>query len=630
MHQPALHVPGRRRLGAAIAALRHELAPAAGIALLSYLAAASVFSPLRAAPQEPQATAPAKSTSAIAFATRVTGANIPDNLLSLLTDNMQLGKGRAPSPTTLGQLRRRAAEDASRLNEVLRSEAYYNGRVDVEISEAQGGRFDVAFKVTPGPRTMIRSFTIHYADNPSDIASLPRDAARLGLKGNRPAQAQRVIDLTAAAMSFLENHGHPRPKLAERKVVVDLGSNQADITLTIAAGPPERFGDLTIANEGRTKDDYVRSLAKFKPGDPYDRSKADETVSALRKTGLFDRVTLDVIDTPDDAVPQKLTLTERPHRSVGVGARWSSDQGAGVTTFWEHRNFFGAAERLHLDLTVAQELQLLGAHFNKPHFLRDDQSLLADFEVAHEITDAYHENRVKTAAGIARKLRENLDVSGGLSFEIERTTDSTGYHAYELFGIPLTGRYDGTDDLLDPTQGMRLGLALTPYGGRADGAATTFVKLDATASTYWSLSRKFTLALRGRYGSMLAQQTGDVPGSIRFYAGGGSSIRGYGYQLVGPLDAKKEPLGARSVFEASTEARYRLSRDIGLVAFLDAGNAWSTATPKFSEQLRLGTGIGLRYYTIAGPIRADIGVPLNRRPGIDDSFQLYFSLGQAF
>ncbi len=619
-----------QRLRAVLAALKHELAPAAGIALLSCLAAVSLFSPLRAAPQEPQTNAPAKSPSTLAFATRVEGTNIPDDLRSLLADNIQLGKGRAPSPATLGLLRRRATEDAARLNDVLRSEAYYNGRVDVVIEEAQGGRFDVAFRVTPGPRTTIRSFIIHYADSPSDLSSLPRDGSTLGLKADRTARAQRVVDLTAAAMSFLENHGHPRPTLAERKVIVDLTAHKADVTLTIKAGPPERFGDLTISNEGRTKDDYVRSLATFKPGDTYNRSKADATVSALRKTGLFDRVTLDSVDTPDDTVPQKLTLTERPHRSVGVGARWSSDQGAGVTTFWEHRNFFGAAEKLHLDLTVAQQLQLLGAHFNKPHFLRDDQTLLADFEVAHEITDAYHENRVKTAAGLARKLRENLDVSAGLSFEIERTTDSTGYHAYELFGIPVTGRYDGSDNLLDPTEGVRLGLALTPYGGSADGAATTFVKLEATGSTYLSFSRKFTLALRARYGSMLAQQTGDVPGSIRFYAGGGSSIRGYGYQLVGPLDANKDPLGARSVFEASAETRYRVSNDIGLVAFLDAGNAWSTATPKFSEQLRLGTGIGVRYYTIVGPIRADIGIPLNKRPGIDDSFQLYFSLGQAF
>lgn len=611
---------------------RHELAPTAGLALMSLLAAVSLFSPLRAAEPAPGEKVGGRTTAQLDFNTRVEGTKIPDDLRALLEGNIQLGKGKAPSPSTLGQLRRRAAEDADRLNDVLRSEAYYNGRVEVAIQEAQGGRFDVIFQVALGPRTMIHSFEIVYADRPSDMAALPQDGAALGLKPGRAARAQRVIDLTAAALTFLENHGHPRPKLANRKVVIDLGTHEADITLTIEAGSPERFGEIAIENDGRTKDAYVLSLAKFKPGETYDRGKAEATVTALRQTGLFEQVTLDAVDTPDDTVPQKLTLKERPYRSIGVGARWSSDQGPGVTTFWEHRNLFGAAEKLHLDLVIAQEEQLVGAHFNKPHFLRDDQNLLADFEIAHEITDAYRENRIKTAVALARKLRENLDVSGGLSFEIERTTDSAGYHAYELFGVPLTGRYDGSDNLLDPTKGVRLGLAVTPYGGTSDGTPTTFVKLETTGSTYWSFGKRpdLTLALRGRYGSMLAQQTGDVPGSIRFYAGGGGSIRGYGYQLVGPLDQNNKPLGARSVLEASAEARYRITRDIGVVAFLDGGNAYSTATPKFGEPLQWGAGLGLRYYTPIGPIRADVGIPLNRRRGVDDAFQVYFSLGQAF
>lgn len=567
----------------------------------------------------------------VSFGTRVEGVKIPDDLRALLTDAIQLGKGKAPPPPTLGQLRRRAAADADRLNDVLRSEGYYNGSVDPVIQEQAGGRFDVAFHVALGPRTMIRSFAIVYPDHPSDEASLPHDGAALGLKPQRAARAQRVIDLTKAAITHLENHGHPRPKLVERKVTVDLAANEADVTLIVEAGPPQRFGAIEIENGGRTKPGYVRSLAKFKPGEPYDRSKADETVKALRATGLFDQVSLEAEDTAGPDVPQRLKLVERPHRSIGVGASWSSNEGPGVRTFWEHRNVFGEGEKLHLDLQIAQIEQLAGAHFTKPHFLRDDQSLLADFEIAHDNTDAYRENRVKTGVGLARKLSPTLDATAGVSFEIERTQDSTGYHAYELFGLPLTARYDGSNDLLDPTEGARLGLAATPYAGTS-GKPVTFLKLEGTGSTYWSFGRRpdVTFALRGRYGTMLSRDTVDVPGSVRFYAGGGGSIRGYGYQLVGPLDANNKPLGARSVIEVSGETRYRVTRDIGLVAFLDGGNAYSTLTPKLNQQLQWGTGIGVRYYTPIGPVRADIGVPLNRRHGVDNPFQLYFSLGQAF
>lgn len=601
----------------------------------------TVFSPSRAASPEGSSAASAvpKPAASFQFATRIEGEKLPDDIRALLEETMELGKaqGGVP-PASLGQLRRRSVDEADKLNDVLRSEAYYNGRVETVIEETKGGRFDLIYRVTLGPRTMIRSFRIVYSDNPSDAASLPQDARLLGLQPNRSVRAQRVIDLTRGALTWLENHGHPKPKLENREVIVDLASHLADVTLTIAAGEPKRFGDIAIVNrnadkvEGRTSAAYVRSLAKFKPGDLYDRRKADATVTALRQTSLFDQVSFEIDDGAGDLVTPHLTLGERARRSVGVGASWSSDEGPGVRGFWEHRNVLGGAEKLRLELEIAQMEQAAKADFRKPHFLRDDQTLLGNLEIAHEDTDAYEENRVKAGTALARQLRENLEASAGISFELYRTQDSTGNHSYRLFGLPLTMRYDGSDALLDPTEGVRLGGALTPYAGTANGSAAAFTKFEATGSTYWSFGTRpdLTLALRGRYGLMLANQTLDVPGSVRFYAGGGGSIRGYGYQLVGPLDAAKEPLGGRSVVEASTEARYRVTRTIGVVAFVDAGNAYATATPKFSEGMQFGAGVGLRYYTPIGPVRADIGVPLNPRDGVDDAFQLYFSLGQAF
>lgn len=604
-----------------------------GFALIA-LAGMTAFSPSRAADPETASTTPS-----FRFDTRVEGERLPDEIRAMLEETVKLGKEQAAiAPTSLGQLRRRAIDEADKLNDVLRSEAYYNGRVDPVIVEAKGGRFDLTYRITLGPRTMIRSFNIIYADNPSDAAGLPHDAKKLGLKPNRSVRAQRVIDLTREALTYLENHGHPKPELIGREVIVDLATQLADVTLTIRAGEPRRFGDLAIVNHGangaagRTSADYVRLLTRFKPGELYDRRKADATVAALRQTSLFDQVAFEIDDGRGDLVTPQLTLSERAPRSVGAGASWSSDEGAGIRGFWEHRNIFGAAEKLRVELSLAQKLQGFKTELAKPHFLREEQSLLGNFEFAHEQTDAYDENRMKMGAALARKLRENLEVSGGGSFEFYRTSDSTGDHSYRLFGLPLSMRYDGSDALLDPTEGVRLGGALTPYAGTAHGAATAFTRFEATGSTYWSFGRRpdLTLALRGRYGLMLAQQTLDVPGSVRFYAGGGGSIRGYGYQLVGPLDAKKNPLGGRSVFEASTEARYRITKTIGVVAFVDAGNAYATTTPKLSQPLQVGAGLGLRYYTPIGPVRADVGFPLNPRNGVDDAFQLYFSLGQAF
>ena len=586
------------------------------------------------------------ASPALKFSVHVRGQKLPDEIKAQMEASVQLGKDEDTSaPTTLGQLRRRANDEARTLIKVLRSQAYFSGRIEPVITEEQGGSFDLTYVVTLGTRTMIESFAIIYPDHPSDEASLPSDAKVLGLVPHRAARAQRIIDLTNDALVWLQNHGHPSPRFDKRDVIVDLSKATADITLAINAGAPKYFGALVIKNEAHdhtapdTSPNYIQSLATFKTGELYDKRKADATVAALRDSNLFDQVTISLVDASDTVdeerrheVTPELQMTEAKSRSVGLGARWSSDEGAGVTGFWEHRNLFGRAERLRFDLSVAQITQSGTATFTKPHFLRADQSLVANLAYAHEDTDAYNEDSLKAGTALSRALSPTIQVSGGISFEIYRTEDSAGSHAYRLFGVPLTFRYNGSDNLLDPTEGSRLSAALTPYVGKSDGAATAFSRFEAGGSTYYSFGKSpvVTLAFRGRYGLMLAKDTTDVPGSLRFYAGGGGSIRGYGYQLVGPLDAANDPVGGRSVLEGSTELRYRVTETIGIVAFVDGGNAYSTATPKPGKGLQWGAGIGLRYYTPIGPVRADIAMPLNRRPGIDDPFQVYFSLGQAF
>jgi translocation and assembly module TamA len=137
------------------------------------------------------------------------------------------------------------------------------------------------------------------------------------------------------------------------------------------------------------------------------------------------------------------------------------------------------------------------------------------------------------------------------------------------------------------------------------------------------------LAGRGSVGTLVGASRGDVPADVRFYAGGGQSVRGFGFQLAGELDEDHNPLGGRSLLELSGEVRLRLTETIGVVGFVDAGTVYGSSVPDLSETLRVGAGPGLSYFSPIGPVRLDIGLPLNRRDS-DDLFQLYVSLGQAF
>lgn len=568
------------------------------------------------------------------FSARITGRRIPDYLRDLLENARELRPGMEdgpPPPATLAQLRRRAQEDEKRLEEVLKSEAYYGGRVTTSVRQAQGGNFEVVYFVSLGTRTMIERFEITYSDYASGGDGRPSTGAELGLLPNRAATADRVIELTQKALAHLHNNGYPEAKLDRRRVIIDILSHQGRVTLYMTAGQRFVFGETRIGNpDGRTDPEYVREISTMREGEIYDRSEVDRTVEVLRSTGLFSGISITSAEAENGSLPQQIELSERAPRTVRLGAKWSTSEGAGVRGSWEHRNLLGRAERLTLGLSIAQIEQSATADFRKPNFLRPDQSLLASAEIVHEENDAYTENRIKAGASLERSLGRWWTGSLGATFQITETEDINGRIAYQLIGIPALLRYDNTDDVLDPHEGLRATLSAIPYFGASDQRATTFTRLEATGSTYLGLTDELVLALRGRYGLIAADDTTDVPGSTRFYAGGGGSVRGYGFQKAGPLDAKGDPVGGRSVLEASVEARYRFTETIGGVAFIDGGQTYSTLEPSFSDPLLWGAGLGIRYYTPIGPVRLDIATPLNRRNNVDDAFQIYVSLGQAF
>ena len=106
-------------------------------------------------------------------------------------------------------------------------------------------------------------------------------------------------------------------------------------------------------------------------------------------------------------------------------------------------------------------------------------------------------------------------------------------------------------------------------------------------------------------------------------------MRGYAYQSIGPLK-QGIPTGGRSLAGISTELRTRITDSMGLAIFLDGGSVFDKSVPDFGEKFLWGAGAGFRYFTAFGPLRMDVGLPLNRRKGVDDPFQIYISIGQAF
>jgi translocation and assembly module TamA len=382
----------------------------------------------------------------------------------------------------------------------------------------------------------------------------------------------------------------------------------------------------------------------FKEGEVYDPAKVEALRGRLNSLGVFNTVSI----TPakqlnaNGELPFEVRVTDRPPRSVGFGLAYETQLGFAVNAFWVHRNLFGEAESLRLSGEINHIAQgqaiidtglRLRADFRKPDWWIPEQDGRASAEVVREVLPAYFRNAVGLTAGVDRIISPIWTVRVGVAGEVsqERFVSNPVFTNYSLIGLPATVLMNQANSDLDPTRGWRLQLDATPYvdvGPNND----LFAILRLTARSYFDLGEtgRSVLALRGSFGSEPSSNVANIPPSKLFYAGGGGSVRGFVYQSAGPRDAFNNPLGGASVVEASVEFRQRFGKALGAVAFVDAGSAYPGTVPDFSLFApRVGTGVGARYYTSFGPIRFDVGFPLNAQNG-DPPFAIYVSLGQSF
>lgn len=415
------------------------------------------------------------------------------------------------------------------------------------------------------------------------------------------------------------------------EVTIDTRNHTAEIIFTVDAGVQVRMGEAIFEGNGAVRDVYLQKLVGWKEGDCFDAERIETLRSRLFESGLFSGAELDLPKAPKagSSVPITLRVRERSFRTLSAGASYYTDEGFGVTLGWRHRNLFGEAETLESRLSLSQRLQVLDGRFSKPFFIRDDQTLSFNAALSNEETDGYTTTGLETGVGLRRFFTRRLSGSTGMALSMMRIDDKAVAEKknHYLVSLPQTLRFDDRDNALDATKGFVVEGRVEPFFDMG-GESSAFWRTEASASAYHTMGKKVTAAARVKAGSLLGPATLDIPASRRYYAGGGGSVRGFGYQDVGP-SINGEPQGGRSLIEGSAELRFRLSESLGAVAFVDAGSVSEDSFPELND-LSVGAGLGLRYYTDFGPLRLDVAVPVNHKETTSSSYQVYISIGQAF
>lgn len=578
----------------------------------------------------------------------VTGDEAMQGELEELVENFE--KSQPLSGDSLGVLQG-AQSVVARINTALRSRGYYDGKIKATVDGrpiAEAAALDaidarpenepvsIVVEIATGPRFRVTEIAIRPPQSQTSLPDIDRD--KLGLATGDPADAAAILAAQDKLLVELRRHGYALARI-KREVVVDHATQAAEITFTVETGPLAKMGPVRFSGSDKVDMAWLQRRVPFKEGEPYDPDKVEAMRGRLTSLGTFNSVRINQAAAlgANGELPFDVELTDRVPRTIGFGISYETQLGFAINGFWTHRNLFGQAESLRLSAEInhlGQGYAILDtgfafrAAFRKPDWWLSGQDARLESAGLREVLDAYTRRAVTAYAGFDRTFSPRLQARAGLAGELSRITRNGITMDYQLIGLPFSILYNRANSDVDPTKGYRIDFDMTPWIGNTD----FFTVLRVTGRTYFDLGEpgRTVLATRASLGSEPAISIGGIPPDKFFYAGGGGSVRGFVFQSAGLRDAFNNPLGGASVVEASVELRQRIGKSFGAVAFVDAGSAYPYFFPDFSLFApRVGAGAGVRYYTDFGPVRVDVGFPLNRREG-DPAFGVYVSLGQAF
>ena len=558
-------------------------------------------------------------------------------------------------------------EDVKRLQAFYTDRGYPDAKVlgvDVQFNDAKD-KVAITVQISEGEPVLVSNVSFEGLDViPAD--HLETLQARLPIKSGSPRDQRLILASHDMVVGELRDHGFPygsvrmleRPEAEPRRVQLAVAADP---------GPKSVFGAIAIEGVASVDEEVIRRELGFAEGDLYQLSRIAETQRRLYGLELFQFVNVSP-KLPEDRsprVPVVVTVLEGKHRRLQLAAGYGSEEKGRARINWRHVNFGGGARTGETEAKYSSLEQGLRASFIEPFMFQRglsmritgstwwaDEPIYEYRSLGGRIVIAKDFSRV--GFGAERGVRNRLSTSLIHEYDDYKISDEAladPEFREELIALgldPDTGRGKGTlssfevdferntaEQPLNPRQGYsvsaHLGTAGSLLGGTFD-----YNELAGDARFYLPLGR-VVWANRTRAGTLAGPNTAQIPFYKRYFVGGSTSVRGWGRYQVAPLSSAGMPIGGRTMFEMSSEARFPVFGKLSAVAFVDGGNVWLDPWDVQLSDLRWAVGPGIRYDTPIGPVRLDVGVQLNPIDGLviegnpeTRTWRVHFSIGQAF
>jgi len=510
----------------------------------------------------------------------------------------------------------RQAEDEIRA--ALRPFGYYRPAIEASLEE-QDGRWIARYRIDAGEPVRVHELVLNIS---GEAAS---DKAFIDWKQSFPLRPGDVLIHTAyeqgkrALQDLLRDRGYFEAQLQRHAIEVRQLENSARIVLEADSGPRYRFGAIEFSQIGMN-DALLRSYLPFHEGDFYDAERLFALQRALTDSDYFDYIDVQAgVETAAEGVaPVTVDLRLRKRTRYTLGLGYGTDTGPRLGVGMERRYINRAGHRVTLDALTSKVQNRLQGMYRIPlqrHPNADYISFRSGWE--QENLDVSKRKTLTAGAGLTMLLGR-WQRTYALTFQQERFRVADQQNTTHLVLPSWSLQRMEADDRLFPSRGWRLDFELRGASETLGSDASLLQGVARAKAIYPLFGGRFIT--RADFGASKTSSFERVPASLRFFAGGDNSIRGYGYKTLGPRNAQGEVIGGRNLLAASAEYEHYFGAMFGAAAFYDAGNAFDRGDFKVMQ----GAGAGLRWRLPFGVLRVDIGVPLNVGK---DHWRLHITLG---
>ena len=497
-----------------------------------------------------------------------------------------------------------------KVREAMQPFGYYSPEIKVSMEKKDKGLQVMRVRVEAGAPVRLDNVQVSISGNGAQELTLLDLIHRFPLKKGDILRQDVYEQSKEALLKKAVDLGYLEATYATHRIGLSLNTMKADLALTLDTGPRYRFGNITFPGKPGYPESFLRRYLDFKTGDIFSYERMAKTQANYTRADRFREIAVypkkDAM--AEGSVPVEVALKPSPSKSFKVGGGYGTDTGPRATVRYRDANIFERGQELEMELKASQILQGATARYIFPG-IQDFQTYTALTAGAQqENTTTYLTRWLKVEAERVKAF--GRDKIGSVFLQARKENSDAGDQSTNTFILMPGVRFSEMryDDAIRPRKGYNYQMELRGTH-QSIGSSTGFVQFLSGADLIVPLPASFSFITRARFGATWQNDPAqDLPVSVRFFAGGDRSVRGYAYQSLGPKDSKGNVVGGRNLISGSAELERGIGKNWGAAAFYDAGNAFDN----FSDiSMAKGAGLGIRYYSPFGPIKLDVARQLD-------------------